>query len=62
MKKYVENCKHLNTCNNGINKDCVGCNVWNILYNYGDFVKWCKNQHLDIMRMDFEIRRNIKGV
>lgn len=60
MKNYVENCKHLNTCKSGINKNCVGCNIWNKLYNYSDFVEWCINQNKNVMTEHFNIIFNLQ--
>ena len=40
----VESCKHINTCYNGKRGHCVGCNIWNILYNYQAFYEWCRER------------------
>lgn len=53
----VENCKRLNTCSNGQHHDCVGCNVWNLLYDYGALVKWCANMKQDIKKVHFDLVR-----
>ena len=61
MKNYVKNCKYLNTCKNGINKNCIGCNIWNVLYNYSDFVEWCINQNKNVMTEHFNIKLNLQA-
>lgn len=53
----VESCKHLNACCNGRHHNCVGCNVWNLLYDYGALVKWCSDMKQDIRKVHFDLMK-----
>ena len=45
---FLKRCKDFETCRRGKN-GCVGCNVWNYLYNIGALLKWCKVHNKDFM-------------
>lgn len=55
----VTNCKHFRTCESG-KRSCVGCNIWNYLYDEEALIEWCKKQGKDIMLFTMEMHRNLK--
>ena len=52
----VENCKYVNTCESG-KRSCVGCNVWNYLYNPEALIAWCKKHGKDVMLFTMEMHK-----
>ena len=59
IPNYVKRCKRLDTCNNGKHRDCVGCNVWNYLYDTDALYKWCKQQGKDFMMFTMEMQKEL---
>lgn len=59
IPNYVERCKRLNTCNNGKHRDCVGCNVWNYLYDTNKLLEWCNQQRKDFMLFTMEMQKEL---
>ena len=53
---YVENCKKLDTCNNGRHRDCIGCNIWNMKYDMPALIDWCNKQDRKLMVVLEELR------
>ncbi len=60
-KTFVEECKHFNTCEKGFN-GCVGCNVWNYLYDTQALIDWCKKQNLRMQDVSMWLHRQLKGI
>lgn len=56
---YVERCRHLDTCDNGKLRDCVGCNVWNYLYDIRALQKWCEQQGEDFMLFTMRMQKEL---
>jgi hypothetical protein len=56
---YVERCKRLDTCYNGKHRDCVGCNVWNYLYDIDKLLEWCTQQGKDFMLFTMEMQKEL---
>lgn len=59
IPNYVERCKRLDTCYNGKHRDCVGCNVWNYLYDIKALQKWCKQHGKDFMLFTMEMQKEL---
>lgn len=55
----VINCKHFGTCESG-KRSCVGCNVWNYLYDAKALIDWCRKQGKDVMLFTMEMHRELK--
>ena len=58
---YVKNCRHLETCYNGKRRNCVGCNVWNYIYDANALIKWCKDHEKPINRVTMDMHRQLLG-
>ena len=64
--KYVENCKNLSHCKKVSKtvqeKGCVGCNVWNYLYDGKALYEYCKATGKNALEFSWEIdRRYLKS-
>ena len=52
----VENCKYVETCESA-KSSCIGCNVWNYLYNTKALHKWCRENGKDFMLFTMEMHK-----
>lgn len=58
MKPYkVENCKYIKTCGSSRLQGCIGCNVWNYLYDPEALIDWCNKQNEDVSRVTMEMHK-----
>lgn len=57
---FLKRCKDFEVCESGQNCGCVGCNVWNYLYNIGALFKWCKVHNKDFMQYTMKMHKNLK--
>lgn len=57
---FVKRCKEFEVCENGQNHCCVGCNIWNYLYDIKALQKWCKEHNRDFMLFTMEMQRYLK--
>ena len=39
---FVSRCKEFEVCESAKNNGCIGCNVWNYLYDIEALKEWCK--------------------
>ena len=58
--RFVKRCKAFETCESRKRKNCVGCNIWNYLYNIKELQKWCKEHGKDFMLFTMEMHRQLK--
>lgn len=58
--KFLKMCKQFEVCESAKNRGCVGCNVWNYLYNIEDLQKWCKVHNRDFMLFTMEMHKHLK--
>lgn len=56
----VEICKHFETCESG-KTSCVGCNIWNYLYDAKALISWCKKHHEDIALFTMKMHKELKN-
>ena len=56
---FLKRCKVFETCIKGEN-GCVGCNVWNYLYDIEALREWCKKQGKDFILFTTEMHRRLK--
>lgn len=58
-KPYLlESCKDFRTCRKGSN-GCIGCNVWNYLYDIEALKEWCKKQGKDFTLFTMEMHKRL---
>ena len=55
----IEICKHLKTCDNGMNNNCEGCNVYNMLYDEDALINWCKKQKVSVVKTIVNLHKDI---
>lgn len=55
----VTNCKNFRTCESG-KWTCVGCNVWNYLYDENALISWCKKHHQDVALFTMKMHQKLK--
>ena len=53
----VKNCKNLITCEDGKNGNCVGCNIWNYLYDIEALREWCRQHNEDFMLFTMQMHK-----
>ena len=58
--RLVEQCTQFEVCKSARNRGCVGCNVWNYLYNIEDLRKWCNGHNKDFMLFTMEMYKMLK--
>ena len=56
----VKQCKQFEVCESAKNRGCVGCNVWNYLYDIKALQKWCEGHNKDFMQFTMEIHKMLK--
>ena len=56
----VEQCTRFKVCESAKKGDCVGCNVWNYLYNIEDLHKWCEEHNKDFMQFTMKMHKMLK--
>ena len=57
---FLRRCKEFEVCKSGQNYGCVGCNIWNYLYDIKALQTWCKEQNKDFMPFTMEMQRHLK--
>lgn len=58
MKPYkVESCKYIKTCGSSRLQGCIGCNVWNYLYDSEALIDWCNKQGKDVQLFTMEMHK-----
>ena len=57
---FLSRCKKFEVCESAKNGGCIGCNVWNYLYDIKALQKWCKEHNKDFMQYTMEIHRKVK--
>ena len=57
---FLRSCKEFEVCESGQNNGCVGCNVWNYLYNIEELHKWCKVHNNDFMQYTMKMHKHLK--
>ena len=61
IKPYqIKNCKRFDVCESSRLGGCVGCNVWNYLYDIDALKEWCEKQNVDFMSMSKYMRETLK--
>ena len=56
----VEQCTQFKVCKSAKKRDCVGCNVWNYLYNIEDLHKWCEEHNKDFIQFTMKMHKMLK--
>lgn len=56
---FVSRCKEIEFCKSAKNKGCMGCNVWNYLYDIKALQKWCKEHGKDFVLFTMEMQRHL---
>lgn len=56
----VDKCKHRSNCYSYKKGDCVGCNIWNYLYDGKAVIEWCRKQNKDISMFTLEMHRELE--
>ena len=59
--RLVEQCKQFEVCESAKHRGCIGCNVWNYLYNIEDLQEWCKEHNKDFTQLTMEMHKMLKG-
>ena len=56
----IKNCKRFDVCESSRLGGCVGCNVWNYLYDINALKEWCRKQNVDFMSMSKNMQKMLK--
>jgi hypothetical protein len=54
----VTNCRRFGTCDSG-KISCVGCNIWNYLYDENALISWCEKQHQDVALFTINMQQEV---
>ena len=57
---FLRRCKKFEVCESGQSNGCIGCNVWNYLYDIEALKEWCKEQGKDFMLFTMEMHKKLK--
>lgn len=59
---FLKRCKDFEVCESVKNGGCVGCNVWNYLYDIRALQEWCKKHNRDFMLFTMEMHKKLKDI
>lgn len=57
----VDKCRHRRDCYSYKKGDCVGCNIWNYLYDEKAVIEYCRKHNKDISMFTLEMHRELEG-